>query len=277
MKSKSKQSIFALQQKLSTPGATVVLTVFTLGYFLYLACLLLINTKNGWFEEPPFPILRYFPLLECYHAPHYIEYPFEFHKKIIQLLFRSESVFLFSLIALVAVLTLTHVKMNRGKDTINRLSIKNPSIKIMQWLSDFVYTILIWLSHLIVFFLFHLFYMYLAQNELIYLQNLYTLFASERYLYMLFPVLNPLSFVRMISLAIAVSALPCFISILIDDIKEPETPTFFVSTIVVGLIWWGYVESKHVYSIVICVIAATVSISYITYLCKRGGNCKCGE
>lgn len=49
MKSKSKLSIYALQQKLSRPGATVVLTVFTLGYFLYLTALLVINMQKGWY------------------------------------------------------------------------------------------------------------------------------------------------------------------------------------------------------------------------------------
>jgi len=177
-----------------------------------------------------------------------------------QFLIRSEIVFLASLVAIVATLTLAHVKVGSGSDTIGRLSTSRRSVITMQWLSDCAYTLTVWLSHLVVIFLIYIFYISLAPDELIYPNNLYRLFAMERYLYLLFPVLNPLSLIRMVSLVLAISFLPSLISRIIDSILEKgfAPGKLVLPTILIGLICWGYFSGSHAASLILCAIAALV-------------------
>lgn len=186
-------------------------------------------------------------------------------------LIHSEIVFLVSLIALVFALTLAHIKMDKGSDTLKRLSILSPRVKIMQWLSDYVYTLLIWLSHLVVIFLFYVIYISLTTAELVHPHYFYQLFARERYLYMLFPILNPLSLIRMLSLVLAISFLPSLISDIIENIsgKEFSIGDLFMPILLIGLIGWGYFEPTHEWSLIVCVIAMIVgAFCYRAYLLK---------
>lgn len=272
MKTKSKLSIFALQQRLSRPGATSVLAVFTPGYLLYLVTLLVINMQKGWFamQTPHGGANGWSTFNEIYTFEYYFKsYDYSLYSdngaqaltdSTTPFLVRSEIVFLVSLVALVLALTMAHVKMNRGGDTIKRLPILSRSVKITQWLSDLVYTLFIWFAHLFVIFLFYMIYMHFAPAELAYPQNLYSLFAGERYLYMLFPVLNPISFVRMISLVTAISFLPSIISHIIDNLEDLGKGELFIPILLVGLICWAYFQSGHVWSIVACLIAVITGI-----------------
>lgn len=274
MKTKSKLSIFALQQRLSRPGATSVLAVFTPGYLLYLVTLLVINMQKGWFamQTPHGGANGWSTFNEIYTFEYYFKsYDYSLYSdngaqaltdSTTLFLVRSEIVFLVSLVALVLALTMAHVKMNRGGDTIKRLPILSRSVKITQWLSDLVYTLFIWFAHLFVIFLFYMIYMHFAPAELAYPQNLYSLFAGERYLYMLFPVLNPISFVRMILLITAISFLPTLISSVIDGFYVGN---LFILILLVGLICWGYFASDHIGSIVICGIAMVASILFYRF------------
>ena len=162
-----------------------------------------------------------------------------------------------------------------------RLPVLGRSVKVMQWLSDFIYTLCIWLSHLVVIFLFYMIYNHFAPVELTYPQNFYSLFASERYLYMLFPVLNPLSLFRMLSLVLAVSFLPSLISSAFERIWDGESKAkaFLLAAIHIGLICWGYFASSHLMSMIACLVALTagIIIIFITWLSCRKGRNKCPE
>jgi len=188
-------------------------------------------------------------------------------------LIRSEIIFLASLASIVIALTMAHVKMRSGNDTMNRLSISHRSVITLRWLSDFIYTLSLWFSHLAVIFLFHMVYVRLAPWDLVHPSNLYSLFTAERYLYMLFPVVNPLSLVRMFSLILAISFLPSLISGIIESILEKDfTPGIFVlSTILTGLICWSYFSSDHTWSLILCVIAALVGAFCFSVPLLRGG------
>ena len=259
MKPKNKFSIFALQQSSSRPGATIVFAVFTLGYLLYLIAIRVINTETTWFNIWRFRFEDFFVNNYAMGMTSY--------------LIRSEIVFLVSLIAIVLVLTLAHVKMNKGIDTIKRLSISDRSVKLMQWLSDCAYTLGIWLAHLAVIFLFYIFNMLFYHSNQIDPNRLYTIFASERYLYMLFPILNPLSLVRMLSLVIAISFLPSLISGIIDNILEKtfSIRNLFAPILLIGLIGLSYFTPGHGLSLIVCVIVMIVGVfCYEDHLQKEG-------
>lgn len=287
MKSKSNLSIFALQQRSSRPGATVVLIVFTLIYLLYLGTLLVINMQKGWFavqNSNPEEIAGYNNEVYIVDRSAFNEvYPFEYYFKSTDysyrdngvrdftnsttpFLIRSEIMFLISLAAMVLALTMAHVKINKGSDTIKRLPYLNSSVKVMQWMSDCAYVLLIWLAHLAVIFLFYVIYMFLAPIELKYPQNLYALFTGERYLYMLFPVLNPISLIRMLSLVLAVSFIPSFAFSIINDMSQkdsygdgiPYGNKIFRLILLIGLICWGYFASSHIWSIIVCIAAMVI-------------------
>jgi len=174
--SKSKLSIFALQQKFSRPGTTIVLTVFTLGYLAYLIILLAINMQKGWYAEvprleieQPDAIYVYGSYKETYTYEYYfIGYDFSQYLKngietltdssTSHYLIRSEIVFFISLFCMTLALVIAHFKASNGGETLSRLSLSKRSIYVMQWLSDCIYTVHLWLSHLVVVFLFYLAY-----------------------------------------------------------------------------------------------------------------------
>jgi len=268
MKPSSKLAIFALQQKSSRPGATIVLTVFTLVYFLYLLTLLIINVQAGWFAQLETQY-EYSTFTELYNFEYYFRsYSYNDYNISIQtttttqFLVRSEIMFIASLTAMVIVLAMAHYKATNGSDTIKRLSISHRSVKVMQWLSDCVYIFTIWLSHLVVIFAFYIVYLSLAPDELIYPNNLFLLFAKERYLYLLFPVLNPLSLIRMLSLILAISFLPSLISGIIDSIleKDFEFGMLVLPIILIGIISWSFLSSGHIASLILCAIAAFAGV-----------------
>ena len=280
MKTNSRLSVLLLQQKSSWPGAPIVLTVFTLVYFLYLLTMLIINMQAGWFvrQVAENGIIEY---SEVYTFDYYFnsnsytsrEYDKPVPASTTPFLIRSEIIFLTSLASIVLVLTAAHIRMRSGNDTMKRLSISHRSVIAMRWLSDFIYTLSLWFSHLAVIFLFHMVYVRLAPWDLVHPSNLYTLFAEERYLYMLFPVVNPLSLIRMFSLILAFSILPSLISSVIGRIQEKDfTPGIFVlSTILTGLICWSYFSSDHTWSLILCVIAALVGAFCFSVPLLRGG------
>jgi len=269
MKTNSRLSVFALQQKSGRPAAAMVLTVFALIYFLHLLTLLIINMQAGWFTQLEsqygLPVGLY--TFEYYFRSNfYIDYGISIGNNVqpattTQFLIRSEIVFTASLIAIVAALTLAHVKVNRGNDTIRRLSVSHRSVTTIQWLSDCAYTLTVWLSHLVVICLFYILYISLAPAELIYPNNLFRLFARERYLYFLFPVLNPLSLIRMLSLTLAISFLPSLISGIIDSILEKEfIPGMLAPAMIsIGLICWSCFSSSHIGSLLLCLSSMLVS------------------
>ena len=267
----SKLSIFGLQKKLSRPGTTVVFSVFVLAYFVYLTVLLGINMHKGWFATHKMQGGEL-----CINEVYTFEYYFRGSENsrrhlhsvdplsgsTTPFLVRSETVFITSLFAMVIPLTLARQKARKSGDTLRRLSLSNKSIFVMQWLSDFANTLCLWLSHLTVIFAFYIVYICLAPIELTYPQNLYALFAGERYLYMLFPVLNPVSLARMLPLILAVSFLPSVISSFFEnslrdlDLKKTIPRVLFL----IGLICWGYYDSWHVRSIIVCVIALVAGL-----------------
>jgi len=118
-----------------------------------------------------------------------------------------------------------------------------------------------------VIFLFYVIYNHFAPVGLTYPQNFYSLFASERYLYMLFPVLNPVSLVRMFSLVLAVSFLPSLISSVFEEVFDGESKAgaLLLVGIHIGLICWGYYASSHVMSIIACLIALVAGIINYVY------------
>ena len=280
MKTNSRLSVLLLQQKSSRPGAPIVLTVFTLVYFLYLLTILIINMQAGWFvrQVAENGIIEYSEVYTFdyyFNSNNYIsrEYDKPVPASTTPYLIRSEIIFLASLASIVLVLTAAHVRMRSGNDTMKRLSISHRSVIAMQWLSDFIYTLSLWFSHLAVIFLLHMVYVRLAPWDLVHQSNLYTLFAAERYLYMLFPVVNPLSLIRMFSLILAISFLPSLISGIIDSILEKDFfPGIFVlPTILTGLICWSYFSSSHTGSLILCVIAALVG-AFCFYVPLLGGG-----
>jgi hypothetical protein len=276
---KSKFSIFALHQRLSRPATTVVFTIFVLGYLLYLCTLLTINAQKDWYTEQA-PV-------EWDGISFYEIYTFEYYFKGIDYtivsvndtktyvtnsttpyLIHSEPVFLVSLLGIVLALSLAHIKTEKN-ETMKRLPVLDRTAKVMQWSSDFIYTLCIWLSHLIVIFLFYMIYNHFAPVELTYPQNLYLFFATVRYLYMLFPVLNPISLVRMFSLVFAVSFLPSFISLAFGNIldRKSKVRTLLSVGIKIGLICWGYFASTHVMSIIACLIALAAGVfNFVNYI-----------
>ena len=259
MKPKSKLSIFALQQSSSRPGVTIVFTVFTLGYLLYLIAIRVINTQTTWLNMWRFRFEDYFMNNNAMGMTSY--------------LIRSEIVFLASLIVLVLVLSLAYVKVNKGIDTIKRLSISDRSVRLMQWLSDCAYTLGMWLAHLTVIILFYIFNVLYYHSDQMDLNRLYTIFACERYLYMLFPIMNPLSLVRMLSLVIAISFLPSLISGIIDNILEKtfSIRNLFAPILLIGLIGLSYFTPGHELSLIVCVIAMIVGVfCYEDHLQKEG-------
>ena len=280
---KSKLSIFSLQQRLSRPGTTVVICIFSLGYLLYLFSLLAINMQKGWYSIQESPLIR----STIYAVPDET-YTFEYffrsydnyftgfpNNSTTPFLVRSEIIFLGSLIAIVLALTLAHIKARKSGGTINRLSLPIRSIRIMQWLSDCVYTLLIWLLHLVVIFLFYIVYVHSAPVELTYPQNLYTLFIHERYLYLIFPVLNPVSIIRMSSLVLAVSFLPSVISMVVDDILDGQgfsLGMLFQPGVLAGLICWGFFSSNHIWSTVACAAAMIVGFLCFKHQLPKGAE-----
>ena len=290
---RSRFSIFALQQRLSRPGTTIVFAVFTLGYLLYLTILLSITLQEGDVKEiiPQWgdQVVDY----EWYeNVLIKVSYPFNFYfsnnygsdyygysmlpNSVKPFVIRSETIFLISLFTMVLVLTLAHVKARKGRYIINRLPLSLRSVYAMQWLSDFVHVLCLWLSHLAVIFIFYMIYMYKAPAEFTYPQNLYTLFADEQYLYLLFPILNPISFARMFTLMFAVSVLPASLASFFEDISillSPQHERWFdlgrayMTMALIGLILWAYYESGHLSSITVCSIAMVVGV--IVY-CMEG-------
>jgi len=262
----SKLSIYTLQQKLSRPGTTVVFAIFVLGYVIYLTVLLGINMHKGWFAAQRLPGGEHY-FDEVYTFDYYFKsYDYSNYRRndvqplsdsTTPFLVRSEVVFIASLFAMVVPLTLARQKAVKGDDTIKRIPLSDKSVYFMQWLSDFANTLCIWLLHLTVIFVFYILYICLAPSELTYPQNLYALFASERYLYMLFPVLNPVSLARMLPLVMAVSFLPSVISSFFEnslldlDLKKTIPRVLLLA----GLICWGCFDTGHVRSIVACAIA----------------------
>jgi hypothetical protein len=293
MKTKSKLSIFALHQRLSRPGTTIVLAVFTLGFLMYLCTLLAVNMQKGWYAEVPGfyqerPDGTYDrgPYREIYTFEYYFKgYDFSGYRKddiepltaasTTHYLVHTEIVFLASLFGVVLALILTRFKLRKSDDTINRLSLSKRSIYIMQWLSDFLFILYVWLAHLASLFLFYLIYMHLAPAELTYPQNLYSLFAGERYLYMLFPVLNPISAVRMLSLVLSVSFLPSIVFFRIKVYRDNNINIHIILTVIMlvggmlaGLICWGFFQKGHVMSIIACASALVVALFFVLRLPK---------
>lgn len=276
MKSKNKLSIFALQHKLSRPLATIVLIGFSLGYLLYLVTLLIINAKKGWFtvQFESIPILK---LNEIYTFEYYfMSYNYSniysnyinasLSNSTTPFLLRSEIIFFMSIVAIVIALTISHIKMDSGSGTTGRLSLSDSSIKTMQWLSDFIHIVFIWLIHIIIIFLFYVIYMHFAPAELKYPQNLYMLFASEGYLYLLFPILNPVSLIRMISLITAVSFLPSIIADIFSDTKEFSLKSLIMPILPAVLICLAFFASSHIWSIIAGLLAMFACIIYCKIL-----------
>ena len=271
MKQKNKLSVFALQQRLNRPIMTIVMLVFTLGYLLYLVILLTINAKKGWFTT-----LEYRTTSgtmyenEIYNLGYFFQsfksgfkdYPINFSNSTTPFLIRSEIIFFFSLIAVVVALTVANVKMNRNSYMLKRLSISSGSTKTIRCLSDCINIALMWFLHVGVIVIFSIIYSHFAPLELKDPQNLYRLFASERYLYLLFPVLNPISLIRMITLIIGISPLPYYISRIFNEKKDEGVSigSIVVSVILIGLFCWCYFAKGHVMSLVICIITGCAGI-----------------
>lgn len=308
---KSRFSIFALQQRMSRPGSTAVFAVFLVGYLLYLCILLGINTREGWYSSFQWSRTgqQYDKSFQSYEQEvtysHTYAYTFAYFFKgddyinagnvpfldTTPYLIPSELVFPISLVSMVFALTLARFKVRKGGATLRRLSLPGRSIYIMQWLSDLVHTLCVWLLHLAVIFLFYTAYMRFAPAELTYPQNLYMLFASERYLYMLFPVLNPISLARMLPLVVAVSLLPSLISSafesIYDSVADSHLPSLGSSVfesifgvdsnmgalvlvgVSVGVTCWGYFSSDRTWSPVICLFAMAVVVSTNFYRIRK--------
>ena len=286
MMMKSRFAVFALQQRLSRRGIIIVLAVFGLGYLLYLNILLSVTLQEDWMKDE-----RTARIEAGWHVYDEVSYPFESYFKessespdwtinIKPYLIPSETVFLLSLFIMVLALTLAHVTMRKGCCIINRLPLPKRSVFFMQWLSDFFHTVCIWLSHLAVIFMFNIIYMHRVPIELAYSQNLYSLFAFERYLYLLFPVLNPIAFIRMIALMLSVSFLPAALSSFFEDISVLRSTGYWhgfdlkvsgMSILLIGLILLGYYESGHLSSIITCSIAMIVGI-LLYKMEKTSGN-----
>jgi len=270
-KGKGKFSIFALQQQLGRPGTTVVFAVFLLGYLLYLCVMLGIIAQKGWASlrsqityGSEIYTFEYFFKSYDYSNYDFIPYP----DSTTPYLIRSEPVFLVSLVSMVFALTLAHFKARTGGATIDRLSFSRRKVCVVQWLSDLASTLCVWLSHLVVIFLFYAVFTLFAPAGLKYPQNLYMLFASERYLYMLFPVLNPISLIRMLSLALAVSFLPSLISTAFEEHVSAYriALALLYGGISVGTLYWGYSSSDQIWSLIACLIAAHFSfLIYYSY------------
>lgn len=229
--------------------------------------LLFINMQKGWFttQAPEgYSLFNEIYTFDYFFKSNQYGSGIRLTNSTTSFLLRSEIVFLISIVAMIFALILAHVKMNKGNETISRLPILNPSVKTMQWLSDFLYTLCIWLAHLVGIFVFYIIYTRLAPAELRYSQSLYQLFAGERYLYMLFPVLNPLSWIRMFSLMLAISFLPSLISKVIEDFEEndfsDDSSGIRLLSIapLIGFIGWGYFASSHLWSIIACMAAAVI-------------------
>jgi len=291
MKTNSRLSVFALQQRLSRPLTTVVLSVFTAGYLIYLTILLVINMQKGWFTVMEQPELL--SLTEIYDFQYYFSsYDYssfsrffttnyqtgmhiEYDSKIFlansttPFLIRSEIIFWCSVVSMVFALIPAHTKMNKGGETIRRLPVFRSTTIVMQWLSDFVYILSIWFSHLVVIFLFYLLYASLAPAQLISVQNLYSLFTGEYYLYMFFQVVNPVSIIRMVSLVLAISFLPSLVSYLLFD-PDPLILKLTCLLILIWMIYWSILPKGDLGGIFACAAAMMTGIlGFIFTLRKR--------
>jgi len=299
MKSNSKSSIFALQQKLSRPGITVVLAIFMFMYLLYLVILLTINLQKGGFalQTPETEkIVGYdnsvyevdYSFNEVYPFSYYFK-SYKYNKRddgisnltnsTTPYLIRSETVFLASLATLVIVLTHAHTKANNGYETIERIPLSKQSIKTIQWLSDFVSTLGVWMAHLAVIYVFYVIYMLFSPDHLIHTQSLYKLFVSERYLYMLFPVISLTALLRMLPLLLAISLLPSIISDIFfqkqnastdEDTKNLPLGGLIFTLFIIALIYWGYFSSHQDLSVFISVLVMFLNLAYFTSAFTEG-------